>query len=63
MHLLPLSPDQAVLCCIYVRGLLSAGIYCLVGGSVSERSQGSRIVDTAGLPMGKLPPQLLPAFP
>jgi hypothetical protein len=27
-------------------------ICCLVGGSVSERSQGPQLVETAGLPMG-----------
>jgi len=49
VHFLSLSPDQAVLCCICVRSLISAGVCSLVGGSVSERSQGSRSVD---LPMG-----------
>jgi hypothetical protein len=34
------------------QGLISAGVCCLVGGSVSERSQGSRLIETAGLPMG-----------
>jgi hypothetical protein len=52
MHLLLLRPDQVVLCCICVRGLVSAGVCCLVGDSVSERSQGSRLVETAGLPLG-----------
>jgi hypothetical protein len=32
--------------------LISAGVCCLVGGSVSERSHGSRLVETDGLPMG-----------
>jgi hypothetical protein len=27
---------------------MSAGVCCLVGGSVSERSQGSRLIETAG---------------
>ena len=40
-HLLPLRPDQAVLCCICVGGLRPAHECCLVGGSVSESSQGS----------------------
>ena len=31
---------------------MSAGVCCLVGGPVSERSQGSRLVETAGIPMG-----------
>jgi hypothetical protein len=34
------------------RALISPSVRCLVGGSVSERSQGSRLVETAGLPMG-----------
>jgi hypothetical protein len=34
------------------RGLESAHACCLVGGSVSEKSQGSGLVVTAGLPMG-----------
>ena len=46
VHLLSLRPDQAVLCCICVRGLISASVCCLVG------SQGSRLVETADLPMG-----------
>jgi hypothetical protein len=32
--------------------IISAGICCLVGGSVSERSREFRLVETAGLPMG-----------
>jgi hypothetical protein len=35
-----------------VLGLISAGICCLVGGPVSERSQGSRLTETAGSPTG-----------
>ena len=41
-------------------GLISAGVCCLVGGSMSERSLWSRSVETAGVPMRL--PQLLPAF-
>ena len=41
------SLTEVVLRCM-CRGL----VCCLVGGSVSERSQGSRLVETAGLPMG-----------
>jgi hypothetical protein len=52
MHLHSLSQDQAVLCCICVLGSLSAGMCCLVVGSVSEQSQGSRLVETAHLPIG-----------
>ena len=61
--LLPLRPDHALRCCISVGGLISTGVCCLFGGSVSERSQGSRLVETAGLPMGSPPPQFVPAFP
>jgi hypothetical protein len=41
-------------CCIYVRGLGPAPVCCLVNGSVSEWSHGSRLVEIVGLPM-KLP--------
>jgi hypothetical protein len=33
-------------------GLAPASVHCLVGGSVFERSQGPRLVETTGLPMG-----------
>ena len=52
MHLLSMGPDQTVLCCICGGGLISAAVCHLVGDSVSERSQGSRLVETAALPMG-----------
>jgi hypothetical protein len=52
VHLLSLRTDPEVLCYICVRGLILAGVCCLVGDSVFERSQGSRLVETAGLPMG-----------
>ena len=51
MHLLSLRPNQTVLCCICVGGLGPAHVCCLVGGSVSERSQGFRLVETTGLSM------------
>ena len=54
MLLLSLRPDPAVLCYIYVGGLISAGVWFLVDGSGFERSQGSRLVETAGLPMESL---------
>jgi hypothetical protein len=57
-----LSPDPEVLCCICVGGLILAGVCCLVGVSVSERSQGSRLVEMVLL-WGLPPPQLLLAFP
>jgi hypothetical protein len=38
---------------VYVLGgLISAGVCCLLGGPVSERSQGSRLIETAGPPIG-----------
>ena len=51
---LPLNPDQAVLCCIFTRGLGKAHACCLVGGSVSGSSLGSGLVETAGLPIVSL---------
>ena len=48
---------------IYIGGLISTGLCCLFGGPVSERSQGSRLVETTGLLMGSPSSQLLPAFP
>jgi hypothetical protein len=51
VHLLSLRSDQAVLFCICAGGLISASVGYLVGGSVSERTQGSRLVETAGVPM------------
>jgi hypothetical protein len=50
-HIL-LRSGQADFCCICVLGLWPAHVFCLVGSSVSERSHGSRLVETAGLPMG-----------
>jgi hypothetical protein len=50
--LLSLRPDQVVFCCICIRGFISAGACCLVGGSVSERSQRSKLIATASLLMG-----------
>jgi hypothetical protein len=38
-------PGSPLLC---VGGLISAGVCCLVGGPVSERFQGSRLIETAG---------------
>jgi hypothetical protein len=43
-HLLWLNPDPAVFCCKCVGGLISAGVCCLVGNPVYERSQGSRLL-------------------
>ena len=44
--------DPLVLCFICVGGLISDGIYCLVGVPVSEKSRGSRLLETAGPPTG-----------
>jgi len=52
MHLLLLNPDPGVLCGVCVGGLISAAACCLVSDPVSERSQGSRIIETAGPPSG-----------
>jgi hypothetical protein len=35
-----------------VLGLISAGVCCLFGGPVFERSQGSRLIETSGSPTG-----------
>jgi hypothetical protein len=52
-HLLPLMPDQPVLCCICVGDLLPASVcYWLVAQCLRELRQGSRLVEMAGLPMG-----------
>jgi hypothetical protein len=47
-----MNTDQEVLYCMCVVGLISAGICCLFGGPVFERSQGSRLIDTASSPTG-----------
>jgi hypothetical protein len=52
VSLLPIRLFQKVLCYICVEGYRPASICCMVGDSMSERSQGSRLVETAGLPMG-----------
>jgi hypothetical protein len=48
MYLLSVRPDQATLGCICVGGIRPANICCLFGGSVSERSQESRLFEIAG---------------
>jgi hypothetical protein len=58
-----LNPDPAVLCCTCVGGLIRAGVCCLFGGPVIERSLGSRLIETIGPPTGLPPLQLLLAFP
>jgi hypothetical protein len=52
VHHLLVNTDPEVLHCMYVGGLISAGVCCLVGGPVFERSQGSRLIETAGPPTG-----------
>jgi hypothetical protein len=48
-----LRPDQSFPCNIYIylAGLWPALVCCLVDGSVSQRSQDSRLVDNASLPL------------
>jgi hypothetical protein len=48
VHLHLLNPDPAVFCCICVGGLISAGACYLVHDPFYERSQGSRLTETAG---------------
>jgi hypothetical protein len=43
-------PGNPLLMC--VRGLILAGVCCLFGGLVFERSQGSTLIETAGRPTG-----------
>jgi hypothetical protein len=38
--------------CMCVGGFISAGIFCLFGGPVFERSQGASLIETAGAPAG-----------
>ena len=52
VYLLPLRPDEAILCCMCVGGLLPASVCCLVGVSLSERSCTSMFVKTAVFPVG-----------
>jgi hypothetical protein len=47
-----MNTDPEVLYCMYVRGLISVGVYCLFGGPVFERSLGARLIKTAGPPTG-----------
>ena len=57
-----MNTDPAVLYCMCVGGLISAGVCCLFGGPVFERSRGSRLrllVLLQDCPS----PQLLSAFP
>ena len=44
--------DMEVLDSMCVGGLISAGICCLFGGPVFERYRGSRLIKTAGPPIG-----------
>jgi hypothetical protein len=47
-----MNTDPDVLYCMCVGGLISSGICCLFGGPVFEKSQGSRLIETAGSPTG-----------
>jgi hypothetical protein len=46
-----MNTDLAVLYHMCVGGLISAGVCCLFGDPVFERSQGSRLIETAGPPI------------
>ena len=63
MLLLSLKPDQAVLCCICIGGLISASICCLDSGSVTQKSTGSRSVGIVGLPTGSHSSSASSCFP
>ena len=44
------TPKSFTVCVL--GGLISAGVFCIFGGTVFERSQGFRLIETAGLPTG-----------
>ena len=46
-----------------VGGLISAGVCCVVGGPVSKRSLGFRLIETAGPPTGLLSSSAYYSFP
>jgi hypothetical protein len=48
-----MNTDLEVLYCMCIGGLMSAGVCCLFGSPVFERSWGSRLIETAGPPTGK----------
>jgi hypothetical protein len=58
-----MNTDPAVLYGMCVGGLISAGVGCLIGGPVFERSQGSRLIETVVLLQGCNSPQFPSAFP
>ena len=43
---------SSTVCVLGNGGLISAGVCCLFGGPVFERSRGSRLIETAGPPTG-----------
>jgi hypothetical protein len=47
-----MNTDPEVLYYMCVGGLISAGVCCLFGGPVFERSWGTRLIETAGPPTG-----------
>ena len=57
-HILPTETSPLLHMCL---GSWTTHLWSLVGGLVSGSSQGSRLVDTVGLPMG-LPPPLAPSI-
>ena len=52
VHHLWMNTDPAVLYYICVGDFISAGVCCLFGGQVFERSWGYRLIETAGLSTG-----------
>jgi hypothetical protein len=61
-----MNTDPAVLYCMYVGDLISAGVCCVFAGPVFERSQGLKIIEVADSPKGlpfsassQSPPNLL----
>ena len=55
--------DLDVLYCMCVGDLLSAGVCCLLGGPVFERSRGHRLSETVSPPKNHPIPHLHSAFP
>ena len=62
VHLFSLSQDPAVLCDTCVEGLIRGDVCCLVGGSMSEQAQGSRLVESARPPTELLSSSASPSF-
>jgi hypothetical protein len=46
-----MNTDPEILYCMHVGGLISAGVCCLFGGPVFDRSLGTRLIESSGPPM------------